>query len=478
MRSGQIKTEFEKEKGYTIVTLQNITLNYEMTLPQKAFLIALGTIVLGSGIQAASLKGTITPTPVSKKLFLYLHQGDQVFVVDSTTHKSGKFQIKSKDKSFPRGVYKFGIDPLNSTSLILSDEDVTMECNSKNWDKATISNSKENALFSNFKNLNARFTFEMEVLDTKYRNLIPKAQTDKAAFDAGLNQLRSKADSLIKDKELQYLNWKTQNTELFFSKMIRLLSADPAESPETYITAADFEDLENLRADVWGTRVSNMMQKFGQQDAEKWVILGDQVINFSRPGTVARQIAFRAVAQSLQPLEQNGLNAGYDVAKRYSQEFPGKVSAEFLKEFSPGPPAVGEMAPDIELNDREGAPMKLSSLRGKVVLLDVWASWCGPCRHENPTVAKAYQKYEPKGFTVFSVSLDQSKDKWLAAIAKDGLIWNNHVSDLKGWQSAGSALYKVSSIPATFLIDQNGKIIAKNLRGPALEDKLRELLGP
>jgi thiol-disulfide isomerase/thioredoxin len=466
------------KKGYTIVTLQNINLDYEMKRPQKALLIALGTIILGSGIKAATLKGTISPAPESKKLYLYIHQGDQVIVVDSTSHKGGKFLIKSKEKNFPRGVYKLGVNPQNSTSLILSNEDILMECNAKNWEQAAISNSKENALFTQFKDLNKRFSFEMEVLEIKYRNLIPKAQTDKAAFDTGLTQLRSKADSLMKDKELQYLSWKTENLDLYFSKMIRLLSADPAESPETYITAADFEDLENLRANVWETRITNLIQKFGQQDPEKWVILGDQVINLSQPGTIARQIALRAVAKCLQPLEQNGLNAGYDVAKRYTQEFPGIAAAEFLKGFNPGPPAVGELAPDIELNDREGNPMKLSSLRGKVVLIDFWASWCGPCRHENPTVVKAFQKYEPKGFTVFSVSLDQSKDKWLAAIVKDGLIWNNHVSDLKGWQSAGSALYKVSSIPATFLIDQSGKIIAKNLRGPALEDKLRELLGP
>jgi thiol-disulfide isomerase/thioredoxin len=136
------------------------------------------------------------------------------------------------------------------------------------------------------------------------------------------------------------------------------------------------------------------------------------------------------------------------------------------------------MAPDIVLADRDGKPYSLSSLRGKVVLLDFWASWGGPCRQENPTVVKAYNKYESKGFTVFSVSLDQSKEKWLAAIAKDGLIWNNHVSDLKGWGSEGAALYQVRGIPATFLLNKEGKIIAKNLRGPALEEKLKELLEP
>lgn len=136
-----------------------------------------------------------------------------------------------------------------------------------------------------------------------------------------------------------------------------------------------------------------------------------------------------------------------------------------------------EYAPEIEMADRNGSTLALSSLKGKVVLIDFWASWCGPCRRENPNVVNMYNKYKDKGFTVFSVSLDDDKDAWLRAIEADNLIWPNHVSDLKGWQSSAAADYGVNAIPATFLIDEEGKVIGTNLRGPELEQKLQEVLG-
>jgi len=137
--------------------------------------------------------------------------------------------------------------------------------------------------------------------------------------------------------------------------------------------------------------------------------------------------------------------------------------------------AIGSLAPDIELTDPSGKIRKLSSLKGKVVLIDFWASWCGPCRKENPNVVATYNKYKDKGFEVFSVSLDKDRDAWLAAIAKDNLIWPNHVSDLKYWKSAGAATYGVSSIPFTVLVDKKGKIVAKKLRGEELEKQVMEL---
>lgn len=137
--------------------------------------------------------------------------------------------------------------------------------------------------------------------------------------------------------------------------------------------------------------------------------------------------------------------------------------------------AVGALAPDIELPNPDGKMLKLSSLRGKVVLVDFWASWCGPCRKENPNVVAMYAKYHDKGFEVFSVSLDKDRDSWLKAIAKDNLSWPNHVSDLKYWKSAGAATYGVTGIPYTVLIDKKGKIVAKKLRGEDLEIKVGEL---
>lgn len=138
--------------------------------------------------------------------------------------------------------------------------------------------------------------------------------------------------------------------------------------------------------------------------------------------------------------------------------------------------SVGEEAPDFTLNDPDGKPITLSSLRGKFVLIDFWASWCGPCRQENPNVVRMYDKFKDKGFSIYGVSLDKDATPWKAAIKKDNLTWL-HGSDLKFWNSAVAQTYGVKAIPATFLLDKDGKIIAKNLRGPALETKLTELLG-
>ena len=138
---------------------------------------------------------------------------------------------------------------------------------------------------------------------------------------------------------------------------------------------------------------------------------------------------------------------------------------------------VGTLAPELNMVSPEGKLITLESLRGKYVLIDFWASWCGPCRKENPNVVKLYNQYKDKGFDVYSVSLDKNKSSWIAAIKKDNLTWPSHVSDLKGWGSKATGLYGFRGIPYTVLIDKEGKIIATRLRGAALENKLKQLFG-
>jgi len=173
----------------------------------------------------------------------------------------------------------------------------------------------------------------------------------------------------------------------------------------------------------------------------------------------------------------NELNFAFNISPTVKEIYRNYTESKKIKEDAILV-APGKLAPDFEeLMLDQKTKMKLSDLRGNLVLLDFWASWCAPCRKENPALVELYKKYKKDGFTVMSVSLDTDKEKWKAAIIADKLTWTNHVSDLGGWNSKIAKVYKVNTVPYTVLIDKDGRIIKLNLRGEALSSELRQIFG-
>ena len=180
------------------------------------------------------------------------------------------------------------------------------------------------------------------------------------------------------------------------------------------------------------------------------------------------------IVSSMGQMEYEQLKERYNLlGEKAKASAQGKaIAAQIAKLEST---AIGQIAPNFTITTPEGESISLYDIKGKVKLIDFWDSWCGPCRGENPHVVEIYKEYHPKGLEIFGVSLDNNKEAWVKAIADDGLVWK-HGSDLKGWQSAPAQLYSVSGIPHTVLLDENNKIIAKNLRGDELKQKIAELL--
>lgn len=318
-----------------------------------------------------------------------------------------------------------------------------------------------------------------KMLDESYINKVNnRHQFVKKSFQPIIDEvvrLNKTRDSLVFNE----LMGNTKIKKAFVEDILNVIKKYPVKLEELNIYKTDADNTDKMAITVkeeCQNRVKAVIQKYqtyyNNENVTRDKNLRDLILSNKENLAVLMFI-------DMYPREQN-MEFHQEIIKALNAKYPDNplvMERQKVESAPKNPTAIGAMAPEIELPNPDGKILKLSDLRGKVVLIDFWAAWCRPCRMENPNVVKDYHKYNEKGFEVFSVSLDRDKASWTKAIQDDGLVWPNHVSDLKYWSSQAAATYGVTSIPATFLIGKDGRIIAKNLRGEALGQALEELLG-
>ncbi|MDX2196030.1 MAG: TlpA disulfide reductase family protein [Cytophagales bacterium] len=413
--------------------------------------------------------GTAVDAPANSKLYLYEYFGTYFYKTDSVIIKSdGTFKLE-KNTYLPRGFYQIGENEKNSHIIILANESPVVKLTWSNISQNfEVSNSLEYKLYTDFINFNK----QIGELETKARELNTSGMTKEEAT-AIYSRYQAKFDSLQKAQATFKMNAIAQNKGSYFVKVLNLFSFDDKTSKEAFIKPSEYTDIEYTRGDMMLNKLAFYLQRYAGNDNGLWKAEATDVIKNCPPNSKNKELFY---INFIQILMQSGVDGTGNLVKKLKEEYKDSPrTMHFISMLPKGEPKEGEAAPDIVLADTSGKTITLSSLKGKVVLIDFWASWCGPCRMENPNVVRIYNMYKDRGFTIFSVSLDNNKANWLKAIAYDQLSWPSHVSDLKGWQSDAAGLYHVKGIPATFLLDKAGNIIAKNLRGPSLEKKLAEL---
>lgn len=375
-------------------------------------------------------------------------------------------------------MYLVGSNEQSTAKVILGEEkEVTLWGNSQFMNKARTVNSPANKAFEAVQNRINQFTEQGMQLRGQYT----------MATGSARNQAQQKIGDFGKAKAHYLDSLKSANPMFWRFAGLKLT---PDFSGQEGATEAEFYGTQYFRnVNLSDKALEDIPEVFSAFETyiatllnygvshDRAVEMGQMLLKNLSPESRTYRMALGGIVSAL---KTSNSSQYVTVAKKYIDQYRnnsyGEIARLEMDIRKAGTFMTGVEAPDLSGMTPDSSTFSLKQLRGKVVMIDFWASWCGPCRKENPNVVANYHKYKDKGFDILGVSLDRDMAAWRKAIQADGLPWH-HISDLKGWQSAHAALYSVTSIPQTLLLDREGKIIARNLRGEALGAKLKELFG-
>jgi len=412
-------------------------------------------------------------------LYLYQFEGFGFSKMQAAVRKSGVFEFK-----MPQATAKFyflGKNPQQLKPIILGKEsDVKIKGTCNDLTKVIVG-SKMNQDYDKLKE-------ELQGLKQEMNKKLEEIQRNKT--DEGAQRMAVFELSEIDDKRMGLLNKYKAINPLFGEVVAINTYLSYQNNEENYYTEVDyfanqFFQFADFKSPYYNHNpwVFEAFKEYAVTlssvgiDKELHQSYLDERLSKINPNTNTYQLALTGIVAGLDERKHKNYTLyGKRLIKKYDQSFPILMAPLKKRINGVGSFEDGAVAPDFVQKTPEGEDLKLSDLRGKVVLVDFWASWCGPCRKENPHVKELYEKYNHRGFEILGVSLDRTKASWERAIKQDGLEWH-HVSDLKGWKNEVAKMYSVSSIPHTILLDQEGRIIARKLRAVQLEQVLAQIFG-
>ncbi len=434
------------------------------------FLVIFGIFIGGLSLcqaQLVTINGLVE-NPTATTLYLYQYQYWSWKPIDSTLVTDSTFSLQVEIPV--RGWYKMGPGLDASFDVILGEERLDLAVDFTEKPPVTkFYHSKENTALKEYLRLIQALQLPARKIDSLARS---RRQLSSSERESHNQSIRMIMDSLELVKQQFYGELLNRYPQTFIGKMSDFYHWDTAVPYMEQLRSGYLNDPELASNMYYQGKIHSLLQMVKPRNIREVEDLMDQLVNLTEPSSEAREALYITIIRFMARAPEQ-----YRVSytRKFQMEYPHSKAASQLVKLLPDPgPQTGGPAPDIQLPDSTGNLVSLHDLKGKYILLDFWASWCRPCRVEAPNVVKAYHKYKDKGFTIYGVSLDSRRDLWLKAIRQDGLTWH-HVSDLKGWKSEGAAKYAVRSIPSTFLIDPQGNIIARNLRGSQLLSRLDEI---